>query len=87
MRIVIKNHVWVGYQAFILTKSRLSNSDIVGARTLTNKTYPNNCVIAGSPGKVIRKDVAWSRNPLIQDIMDVPLQEYNMYTQEGGDDE
>ncbi|WP_400238935.1 acyltransferase [Methanomethylophilus alvi] len=87
MRIVIKNHVWVGYQAFILTKSCLSNSDIVGARTLTNKTYPNNCVIAGSPGKVIRKDVAWSRNPLIQDIMDVPLQEYNMYTQEGGDDE
>ena len=57
----IGKHVWIGKDAFILGNTRIGNGSIVGARAFVKGKFPNNCIIAGIPAKIIRKDVAWSR--------------------------
>lgn len=59
--IEIGDHVWVSYGATIFGGSRIGSGSIVGAFSLTNKTYPNNCIIAGTPAKVVKEDVCWER--------------------------
>lgn len=67
-KIVIDNHIWVGYQSTILQGSKLGSGSIVGARSLVNKSFPNNVICAGVPAQIIRKDVTWSRNPFTHNI-------------------
>ncbi|MGN0480673.1 MAG: DUF6270 domain-containing protein [Lachnospiraceae bacterium] len=71
-RIVLGEHVWVGFQAFLLAGTNVGNGSIIGARTVVNKAFPNNVIIAGNPGKVIKKDIGWARDPFTQDIYDNP---------------
>lgn len=85
--IVLAEHVWVGYQAFLLSKTDIGSGSVVGARSLTNKKFPNNCVIAGSPAKIVKRDIAWNRNPLIQTMDDFDHPEYCNLTKDFNDDE
>ncbi|MED1791099.1 hypothetical protein P4V54_00300 [Brevibacillus nitrificans] len=59
--ITINDHVWVGAKCTILYNSNIGKGSIVGAHSLTKKEYPNNCIIAGNPARVIKKDIAWSK--------------------------
>lgn len=59
--IKIESHVWIGDGALILKGSHIGQGSIIGARSLVHGTFPNNCVIAGNPAKIIKKDVAWER--------------------------
>ena len=63
----------------------VGSGSIIGARDLVKKKYPNNCILAGIPAKVIRKDVGWSREINCYDIDDpvfgVPA-EYRNFTNE-----
>lgn len=60
-KIVLGNHVWIGMSAILLYNTKVGNGSIIGAGTLTKSSYPNNCVVAGIPAKVIKKNMAWSR--------------------------
>ena len=62
--IYIGNHVWIGNKATILTESFIESGSIVAANSLLTgrKKFSNNCIIAGSPAKVIRKNIAWDRS-------------------------
>lgn len=59
--IKIGNHVWVGYGSFIFGGASIGDGSIIGANTIVKKKFPNNCVIAGAPAKVVRKNIAWER--------------------------
>jgi len=59
---VLGEHVWVGYGAFILQGTNIGNGSIIGAEAVVKGIYPNNVSIAGSPAKIVREDVAWSRD-------------------------
>lgn len=59
--VVIGNHVWVGGETVFLPNTRVGTGTICGYRSLVKGIIPNNCIVAGSPAKVIRKNVAWSR--------------------------
>lgn len=59
--IIIGKHVWVGYNATILGGSKIGDGSIVGMGAIVKKKFPNNCVIAGIPAKIIRKDIFWQR--------------------------
>lgn len=60
--VVLGKHVWVGRSAHILKGSVVSDNSIVGARTLVNKKFEDeNIIIAGAPGKVVRRGVSWLR--------------------------
>ena len=68
--IVIGDHVWLGAQTAVLPNTQIGSGSICGFRSLVRGTIPNNCVCAGSPAKVIRKDIAWSRPNVSTDDRD-----------------
>lgn len=60
-KIVIGNHVWIGMRAIILYNSQIGSGSIIGAASLVKSVIPNNCMAAGIPAQVKRRDVAWAR--------------------------
>lgn len=66
-------HVWVGRSATLLSglrKTEIGEGSIIGARSLVKGRFPNNCILAGVPARVIRKNIAWSRKNNSDDIAD-----------------
>lgn len=59
--ILIGDHVWLGIESMILGGATIGDGSVVGARALVKGTFPNNCVIAGIPARLIRRDIAWER--------------------------
>lgn len=46
---------FIGYGAVILPGTKLGNHCIVGANAVVRGNYPDNCVIAGNPARIIKK--------------------------------
>lgn len=65
--IVIGNHVWVAYGATILGGAEIGQGSVIGAYSLVKKAIPNNCIAAGLPAKVIRKNIFWERPLLLNE--------------------
>jgi acetyltransferase-like isoleucine patch superfamily enzyme len=59
--IIIGDHVWIGYRVMILKGASIGIGSIIGAQSVVTKTIPNNCIAAGSPARVLRKDIAWNQ--------------------------
>lgn len=57
--IVINNHVWVGKSVTLLRGTDVGEGSVIGINSLVTKKYPNNCIIAGSPAKIMRKNICW----------------------------
>jgi carbonic anhydrase/acetyltransferase-like protein (isoleucine patch superfamily) len=53
----ISDDTLIGIGSTILNKAKIGENCIIGANTLVteNKTIPDNSLVLGSPGKVIRK--------------------------------
>lgn len=60
--IIIGDHVWIGRNSLILKNSEIASNTIIGANSFINKAFnEQNCIIAGNPAKVVKKDVNWDR--------------------------
>lgn len=59
----IGSHVWLAQRSMVLSGAKINNGSIVGANSVLKKEVPNNSIVVGSPAKVIKKNIAWSRNP------------------------
>lgn len=70
--IVLGDHVWCGYGAFIMNGTNVGTGSIIGAECVLKGTYPNNCSIAGNPAKIVRKDCAWARDMGAPGIDSIP---------------
>ena len=58
--ILIDDHVWIGTKVTCLKGVHVSENSIVAATTTLCKDYAMpNVVIAGVPGKIVKKDVNW----------------------------
>lgn len=57
----IGNHVWIGRRATVLGGASIGDGSVLGYSSLLKGSVPNNCVAAGIPAKVIRRDIAWER--------------------------
>ena len=64
--IVIDDHVWLGGECVLAENTRVGCGSIVAYRSFVKGIYPNNCVIAGIPGKIIKENIAWSRQNATQ---------------------
>ena len=53
--IIIKNNVWIGDKATILSGVTIGENSIIGANAVVTKNIPSNSVVVGVPGKVIKK--------------------------------
>lgn len=52
--IFIGDNVWIGMRAAVLKGSRIGNKSVVGLMTVVSGDYPENSLITGNPGKLIR---------------------------------
>lgn len=73
-KIIIGEHVWCGLRVIILNGTQIGNGSIVGAQSLVKGIFPNNCVLVGSPAKIIQKNKAWSRSPVINENSPTPYE-------------
>ncbi len=62
--VVVGNHVWLAYGVRCLRGSRIGDGSVIGMRSVVTGTIPNNCVAAGIPAQVIRRDIAWEPDHL-----------------------
>ena len=80
--IIIGDHVWLGYRTVVLYNTQLGDGCVVGANSFIKKKYPNNCLIAGNPPRILRKNIAWSRKKLLNGLEDLE-QNYRRLTDTG----
>ncbi|WP_308991943.1 hypothetical protein QLS71_016805 [Mariniflexile litorale] len=61
--IEIGDHTWVANNSSILKGSIIGANCIIASYTkIVKKQFPNNCMIAGAPAKVVKTEIAWSRD-------------------------
>ena len=54
-KVVIGNNVWLGDKVAVLSGVHIGNNVIVAANAVVTKDVPDGCVVAGVPGKVVKK--------------------------------
>lgn len=60
--IVVEDNVWIAYRAILLGGARIGIGSIVGANAVTSSQFDDHQIIVGSPAKVIRENVCWSKD-------------------------
>lgn len=78
VEINIGNHVWIGARNTILGDTKIGNGSMAGAASFVKGKFSNNCIIAGNPARVIRKDIAWSREDSAEDILQCGYENINL---------
>lgn len=53
-RVIIGKNCFIGMNSLILKGTVLGNNVIVGAGSVVHGTFPDNCVIAGNPAKIVK---------------------------------
>ena len=51
----IGNNVWIGDKVTIVRGATIGDNVIVGANTVIHKDVPSNCVVVGSPFRIVKK--------------------------------
>lgn len=57
--ISIGNHVWIGFRAAILKGVTVGDGSIIAAGAIVTKDVPPNCLVAGVPAKIIKRNIEW----------------------------
>lgn len=57
--IKIGNHVWIGTNAIILKGVTIGDNAVIAAGAVVTKDVPSNCIVAGVPAKIIKKNINW----------------------------
>lgn len=64
--VIINDHVWIGAYSHILKGVTVNENSAIGISSVVTKDVPSNCVVAGNPAKVVKRDVIWTREPITQ---------------------
>lgn len=61
--VFIGDHVWIGEQVYITKKVTIPDESIVAACSVVTKRFElSNCVLAGNPAAIVKKNIQWVRN-------------------------
>ncbi|SCP96225.1 acyltransferase [Anaerobium acetethylicum] len=58
-KVCIGNHVWIGEGAKILKGVNVGDGAVIAAGAIVTRDVPGNCLVAGIPAKIIKKEVLW----------------------------
>lgn len=62
-QIVLGEHVWLGYQSVVNGNCSIGAHSILALRSVArNSSYPRGVVLAGTPARIVRENVTWSRD-------------------------
>ena len=53
--IKIGNNVWIGGNVCVLPGVTIGDNVVIGAGSVVTKDIPANCLVAGNPGKIIKR--------------------------------
>lgn len=69
--IYLGNQVWVGIKSTILSGAKIAEGSIIGANTLiTDKEFPNNCIIVGNPAHIVKRNIIWEKSQTDIELID-----------------
>ncbi|MED3939484.1 acyltransferase [Priestia megaterium] len=57
--IEIGDNVWIGMNVTILKGVKVGNGAVIAAGSIVTRDVPRNCLVAGVPAKVIKKNIKW----------------------------
>jgi maltose O-acetyltransferase len=57
--VLIGDNVWIGTRVIIMPGVKIGSNSIIGAGSVVTKSFPENCVIAGVPAKIIKTREPW----------------------------
>lgn len=58
--VFVGNNVWIGADVSLLKGAYVADNCVVGRKALVTKEYrEENCIIAGIPAKLIKRDIEW----------------------------
>lgn len=60
-QIILGKHVWVGQRCALLYNTKIGDNTIVGMGSVVKGNFDGNCMIAGVPAKIIKRNISWSR--------------------------
>lgn len=58
--VIIGNQVWIGRKCFIFKGAKIGDGSIISSGTYTGKEIPPHSLVAGNPGRIIRRDIVWA---------------------------
>lgn len=76
--IIVGDHVWVGYNAFLFKGANVGDNCVIGARAIVTSKIPENCLCAGIPATVKRRPIKWLKTVSL-DFNHEKIGKYNMY--------
>ena len=61
--IKIGDHVWIGMEVVVSKGVSIASGCVLGAKSFVNRSFDEpNCIIAGIPARIIRKNIHWERS-------------------------
>lgn len=75
----IGDRVWLAANARVLKGAKISSDTVVGAESVVSGEHPANVILAGSPAKIVREGIMWTR-PLLDKL---PIQLSNDFSLAG----
>lgn len=63
LSVTLGNHVWIGHRVSILKGVEIGNDCIVGCGSILTRAFlQDNVILAGTPAKIIKKNISWDIN-------------------------
>ena len=60
--VVVGNDVWLGAETVLLKGARVPDGCVVGLRSTVTRGFDEpDCVLVGTPARIVRRGIAWSR--------------------------
>lgn len=61
--VYIGNHVWAAAFVTIMKGVKIGEGTVIGYRSVVTKEAPASCIVVGTPAKVVKTDIEWTREP------------------------